>query len=85
MEIRRVQELREEGLLEEDRYLVEINLGDLETLTGDHHESCTSSYSNCETIRQPGQSTGNCIYNYLENRHVFYILTNKILVLTSER
>ena len=38
MEIEMQQELGEEGLLEEDKYLLEVNLEDLETTNGERQE-----------------------------------------------
>ena len=38
MEIEKHQELGEEGLLEEDKYLLEVNLEDLETTNGERQE-----------------------------------------------
>ncbi len=36
MEIERQWDLGDAGLLEEDKYLVEVNLGDMETTSGEH-------------------------------------------------
>ena len=38
MEIERQQDLGEEGLLDEDKYLLEVNLGDLDSTSGDWQE-----------------------------------------------
>ena len=38
MEIEKHQELGEEGLLEEDKFLLEVNLEDLETTNGERQE-----------------------------------------------
>ncbi len=38
MEIEKQQELGEDGLLEGDRYLMEVNLEDLETTSGEREE-----------------------------------------------
>ena len=44
MEIETHQELGEEGLLEEDKYLLEVNLEDLETTNGEMGKGRSTGY-----------------------------------------
>jgi hypothetical protein len=61
MEIERQQELGKEGLLEEDCYLAECNLGDLEETSGiTNRDLLATSYTsrNPKGSKQAGGNTG---------------------------
>ena len=58
MEIERQQELGKEGLLEEDCYLAECNLGDLEETSGiTNRDLLATSYTSRKGSKQTGGNT----------------------------
>jgi hypothetical protein len=55
MEIEKQQELGEEGLLEEEKYLLEVNLEDLETTNGERQEYWLLAREACQIKREGGR------------------------------